>query len=70
MNSTAIALLVVSCVISFAIGRTIMHFRKKRRAQKDAEARARMLRDRPPEPIALNKAKRKRQLQAEKQARS
>jgi hypothetical protein len=68
MDPSGIALLVISCVISFGVGRTIMHFRNKRRNQKAAEAHARMLRERPPEPVALNKAKRKRQLQDEQKA--
>ena len=66
MENTHIILLAVTCAVSFGIGRTIKHFRgKKRRGEAEQAARrqAQALRDRPPEPPSNNKAKRKRQLQ-------
>ena len=61
METSHIILLAVSASISFALGRTIMHFRKKK---KNAEAQKRAveaLRDAPPEGASKNKSKRKRQ---------
>jgi mannitol-specific phosphotransferase system IIBC component len=55
--------LVVSASISFAIGRTIMHFRKKKKAealQKIEQKAAQALRDAPPGAESKNKSKRKR----------
>ena len=63
LETSSIVLLTVSTLASFGIGRTFMHFRKKKQ-KKDAQAReARALRDRPVEPESKNKSKRKRQLQ-------
>jgi len=56
-------MLVVSGIISFAVGRFIVHLRKMKRLRKAAEQRAQARRDLPAEPEAKNKAKRKRQLQ-------
>ena len=67
MENTHIILLAVTCVVSFGIGRTIKHFRGKKRqgeAEQAARHRAQALRDRPPEAPSNNKAKRKRQMQA------
>ena len=61
METSHIILLAVSASISFALGRTIMHFRKKK---KNAEAQKRaleILRNAPPEGASKNKSKRKRQ---------
>ena len=66
METSSIILLVVSASISFALGRTIMHFRnKKKNAEKEqAQKRAaQVLRDAPPEAESKNKSKRKRQMQ-------
>ncbi len=66
MENTHIVLLAVTCAVSFGVGRTIKHFRSKKRrgeAEQAALRHAQFLRDRPPEPPPHNKAKRKRQLQ-------
>ena len=62
METSSIILLAVSASISFALGRTIMHFRNKK---KNAEAQKRAdnaLRNAPPEAESKNKSKRKRQI--------
>ena len=64
METKHIVLLAVSASISFAIGRTIMHFRKKKKNAERmlAEKRAaQALRDAPLGPESKNKSKRKRQ---------
>ena len=56
--------LVVSSAVSFGLGRTFMHFRKKKRMNEKAQSQARSalaLRNRPAEPESKNKSKRKRQ---------
>ena len=66
MENVNIILLVVSCAVSFGLGRVYVHFRdKKRKKLKDqAEARhAQMLREQPTGPESKNKSKRKRQQQ-------
>ncbi|MDO9278615.1 MAG: hypothetical protein Q7U05_08660 [Polaromonas sp.] len=63
METPGIILLVVSGVISFAVGRLIVRMRNIKRQRKAAEQQAQARRDRPAEPEAKNKAKRKRQLQ-------
>jgi len=66
METSSIILLAISASISFALGRTVVHFRnKKRKAQKDLtdQQAARALRDAVPGPESKNKAKRKRQMQ-------
>lgn len=63
METPAVIFLVVSCAVSFGLGRLFVHFRDKRRKKAAQEREALALRNRPPEPEALNKAKRKRQLQ-------
>ena len=63
METSSIILLVVSASISFALGRTILHFRnKKKQAKKEQalELQAQALRDAPPGPEPKNKSKRKR----------
>jgi hypothetical protein len=64
METPGIILLVICGVISFAVGRFIVHMRNIKRQRKAAEWQAQMQRNRPAEPEAKNKAKRKRQLQA------
>ena len=64
METSSVILLVVSASISFAVGRTIMHFRKKSKADallKTQQKAAQALRDAPPGPESKNKSKRKRQ---------
>ena len=74
METPTLIFLVVSCVISFCLGRTFVYFRDKKRKSRADELKARqaqMLRDQPPEPESKNKAKRRRQLQElEKSGRS
>lgn len=65
METSHIILLTVSASISFAIGRTIMHFRKKKKKIEQAlieKRAAQALRDAPPGPESNNKAKRRRQI--------
>jgi mannitol-specific phosphotransferase system IIBC component len=66
METSSIILLAVSASISFALGRTIMHFRnKKKNAEKERlqKRAAQALKDAPPEAASKNKSKRKRQMQ-------
>jgi hypothetical protein len=63
METPAIIFLVVSCAISFGLGRLFVYFRDKKRKKAAEESAAQVLRNRPPETESLNKAKRKRQLQ-------
>jgi hypothetical protein len=63
METPGVILLVISGVISFAVGRFFVHMRNVKRQRKAAELQAQLLRKRPTEPEAKNKAKRKRQLQ-------
>ena len=63
METPAIIFLVVSCAISFGLGRLFVYFRDKKRKKAAEERAAQVLRNRPAEPESLNKAKRKRQLQ-------
>ena len=63
METSSVVLLVVSASISFAIGRTIMHLRKKKKLDamlKAQQKASRALRDAPPGPESKNKSKRKR----------
>lgn len=62
METSQIILLVVSASVSFAIGRTIMHMRKKKKAVEGKKRAAEALRDAPPEAESKNKSKRKRQM--------
>ena len=65
MDTSSILLLVVSASISFALGRFIVFLRDKKRNADKEKARlkaAEALKNQPPEPEAMNKAKRKRQL--------
>ncbi len=64
METSHIILLAVSASISFALGRTILHFRKKKKNAEQmliAKRAAQALRDAPPGPEPMNKSKRKRQ---------
>ena len=66
MENVNIILLVVSCAVSFWLGRVYVHFRDKKRKklQSELEARhAQMLREQPTGPESKNKSKRKRQQQ-------
>ena len=66
MENINIVLLVVSCAVSFGLGRVYVHFRDKKRKKlkSDFEARhAQMLREQPAGPESKNKSKRKRQQQ-------
>lgn len=63
MEPLALFIVVLSCTISFGLGRAFMHFRRKKRDRLQQKAAALALRNRPPEKVALNKAKRRRQLQ-------
>jgi hypothetical protein len=59
-------ILVISCAISFTLGRFLVSKRNKRRQKQEMEHREMALRNRPPEPPSLNKSKRKRQQLGEK----
>ena len=66
IDNIGLVLLLVSCAISFGLGKTFVYFRnKKRQAIKDQAllAAERLRREQPPEPPSTNKSKRKRQLQ-------
>jgi hypothetical protein len=66
MENVNIILLVVSCAVSFGLGRVYVHFRdKKRKTLKDQlDARqTQMMRDQPVGPESKNRSKRKRQQQ-------
>ena len=65
METSHIIVLVVCASISFAMGRTIMHFRKKAKNAQAQQKAAKALRDAPPEAASRNKSKRKRQERAE-----
>ena len=63
LETSSIILLAISTLASFGVGRTFMHFRKKKQKNEAQEREAKALRDRPAEPESKNKSKRKRQLQ-------
>ena len=69
METSAIIFLVISCAISFALGRVFVHFRDKKRARLKLEREAQALRDCPVEKESQNKSKRKRQLKQAPAAR-
>ena len=63
MEISSAILLIVSASISFALGRTILHFRNKKMQAKKEQAlamQAKALKDAPPGPESKNKSKRKR----------
>lgn len=62
-DSASILLLVISSVISFALGRFIVTSRAKKRQKEAARVQELARRNRPPEAESKNKSKRKRQLQ-------
>ena len=64
MDTTSVVLLLVTASISFAIGRAIMHLRKKKQAARQqllADIAAKAAKDAPPGPPSNNKSKRKRE---------
>lgn len=66
IDNTSLFLLFVTASISFAIGRVIMHLRKRKKAEQQrviAHRAAQALKDAPPGPPSNNKSKRKRQQQ-------
>ena len=65
MEISHIVLLAVSASISFAVGRTIMHFRKKKKNLQIQQKAAKAMRDAPTEAASKNKSKRKRQARYE-----
>ena len=73
LDSTGMILLAVTASISFVIGRVIMHWRKRKKAEQQLivnERAAQALKEMPPEPPSNNKSKRKRQLQNTKRAQT
>lgn len=62
-DPASILLLVISSVISFALGRFIVTSRAKKRQKEAARVQELALRNRPLEAESKNKSKRKRQLQ-------
>ena len=69
METSSLIFLAVSCAISFAIGRIVVHFRDKKRTRLKLEREAEALRNRPAEKESQNKAKRRRQLKQSPMAR-
>lgn len=66
METPLVIILVVSCAISFALGRTFVYFRDKKKKQAEETLKAlaqRRREDAGNEAESKNKAKRKRQLQ-------
>ena len=66
METSSLILLAISASVSFALGRTILHFRNKKRKDKKDQADQQAARARleaPVGPESKNKAKRKRQAQ-------
>ena len=63
METSSIIFLVVSCAVSFGLGRIFVHFRDKKRSRLRLEREATALRNRPAEKESKNRSKRRRQLQ-------
>lgn len=63
MEISSILIVIFSGAVSFGLGRTLVHFRNKRRDRNQHVQEAQAFRNRPPEKVSSNKAKRKRQLQ-------
>ena len=64
LDNISLVFLLLSCAVSFGVGRLFVHFRGKKRKAAEYEADARVERARrelSPEPPSKNKAKRKRQ---------
>jgi Flp pilus assembly protein TadB len=70
METSSMILLVVSCAISFGLGRTFVFFRDKKKRKAEDARKALAERQRADEPESKNKAKRKRQLQQGKTGKS
>ena len=62
METSSIVFLVISCLVSFALGRIFVHFRDKKRDRLMREREAEALRNRPDEKESRNRSKRSRQL--------
>ena len=62
METSSIIFLVISCAVSFSLGRIFVHFRDKKRDRLARERDAQALRNRPAEKESLNRSKRSRQL--------
>ena len=62
METSSVIFLVISCAVSFALGRIFVHFRDKKRSRLRLEREAEALRNRPAEKESLNRSKRSRQL--------
>lgn len=62
METSSIIILVVSGVISFALGRILVHMRNIKRKERAQAREAQALRDQPAPPESKNRRKRKRQL--------
>lgn len=71
MDTTAVLILLVSCVVSFGIGRLIMQRRRasqqRLKAQIAQQRHTAVLQNQLQAPPSHNKAKRKRQQQAQRQ---
>ena len=70
IDNAGLVLLLVSCAISFGVGKIFVHFRNKKRqaaTDKAALAAERLRRAQAPEPPSRNKSKRKRQQQQDHQ---
>jgi len=66
MENANIIFLVVSCAVSFGLGRIYVHFRDKKRKKLSEELQAlhtQRLREQPAGPESKNKSKRRRQQQ-------
>ena len=63
METSSIIFLVISCAVSFGLGRIFVHFRDKKRSRLKLEREAQALRNRPAEKASQNRSKRRRQLQ-------
>lgn len=66
METSSIVIVLLSFAVSFGVGRTIHHFRTKRRLKLLHEKQVKAARDKPPEAESKNKSKRKRQLQQQR----
>lgn len=71
IDNAGLVLLLVSCAISFGLGKTFVYFRDKKRKATSDKARlmaVQIRRNQLPGPLARNKAKRKRQRQGKDSA--
>lgn len=60
LDNSSIAILVISCLMSFGVGRLVLRWRKRRQASQ-AASQAPVKRAAEDEPASLNKGKRRRQ---------